>query len=144
MSTTIQYKNFIGGEWVEASQKAPNLNPSNTQDVIGEFPHASRADAERAMRKAAAEEAEAQASDETSDKAKSAAQDDEAPPDSGLRPVPKLSEPERGLPPRTGDDRFRQMPPRYRPESRDDDKDKKKKEKDKDDDKEKKKRGKNG
>jgi alpha-ketoglutaric semialdehyde dehydrogenase len=52
---TIHAKNFIGGEWVEASQKAPNLNPSNTQDVIGEFPRASRADAERAI--AAAREA---------------------------------------------------------------------------------------
>jgi penicillin-binding protein 1A len=105
---------------------------------------ARRAEAERAMRKAAAEEAESQAADETSDKAKSAAQDSDSPPEPGVRPVPRLSEPERGLPPRTGDDRPRMMPPRvvpfYRPEMRDDDK----KKKDKDDDKEKKKRGKNG
>ena len=106
---------------------------------------ARRAEAERAMRKAAAEEAEAQASDETSDKAKSAAQDSETPLEPGARPIPKLSEPERGLPPRTGgDDRPRVIPPRpvpfYRPELRDDDKDRKKK----DDDKDRKKRGKNG
>ena len=108
---------------------------------------ARRAEAERAMRKAAAEEAEAQADDETADKAKDAAQDSDSPTDQGTRPVPKLSEPERGMPPRTGgEDRPRVLPPRvvpfYRPEMRDDDKDRKKR--DRDDDKDKKKRGKNG
>jgi penicillin-binding protein 1A len=98
---------------------------------------ARRAEAERAMRKAAAEEAEAQAADETSDKAKSAAQDSETPPEPGARPVPKMSEPERGQPPRTGGE---DRPRTYRPEGKDDDKDRKKK----DDDKDKKKRGKNG
>jgi hypothetical protein len=54
------------------------------------------------MRKAAAEEAEAQAADETAGKAKDAAQEAENPQEPGLRPVPRMSEPERGLPPRTG------------------------------------------
>jgi acyl-CoA reductase-like NAD-dependent aldehyde dehydrogenase len=52
---TIHAKNFIGGEWVAAANAAPDINPSNTGDVIGEFPRASRADAERAI--AAAKEA---------------------------------------------------------------------------------------
>jgi acyl-CoA reductase-like NAD-dependent aldehyde dehydrogenase len=46
---TIHAKNFIGGEWVEAKDKAPDLNPSNTKDVVGEFPRASAADAEKAI-----------------------------------------------------------------------------------------------
>ena len=46
---TIHAKNFIGGEWVEASNAAPDLNPSNTNDVVGHFPRASRKDAERAI-----------------------------------------------------------------------------------------------
>ncbi|KAA2235886.1 aldehyde dehydrogenase family protein [Salinarimonas soli] len=46
---TIHAKNFIAGEWVEAAQAAPDLNPSNTGDVIGHFPRGSRADAERAI-----------------------------------------------------------------------------------------------
>ena len=47
---TIHAKNFIAGEWVAAANAAPDLNPSNTNDVVGEFPRASRADAERADR----------------------------------------------------------------------------------------------
>jgi aldehyde dehydrogenase (NAD+) len=42
-------KNFIGGEWIEAGQYSGNVNPSNTEDVIAEFPRGSRADAERAI-----------------------------------------------------------------------------------------------
>ncbi|HSP24491.1 MAG TPA: aldehyde dehydrogenase family protein [Saliniramus sp.] len=42
-------KNFIGGEWIEAGQYAANVNPSNTEDVIAEFPRGSKADAERAI-----------------------------------------------------------------------------------------------
>lgn len=96
---------------------------------------ARRAEAERAMRKAAAEEAEAQAADETADKAKDAVQDSENPQEPGARPVPKMAEPERGQPPRTGsEDRPRtdvnRTPPRPvippRPEVKENDKDKKK------------------
>jgi acyl-CoA reductase-like NAD-dependent aldehyde dehydrogenase len=46
---TIHAKNFIAGEWVPAANAAPDLNPSNTNDVVGEFPRGSRADAERAI-----------------------------------------------------------------------------------------------
>jgi acyl-CoA reductase-like NAD-dependent aldehyde dehydrogenase len=52
---TIHAKNFIAGEWVEATNAAPDLNPSNTNDVLGHFPRGSKADAERAV--AAAREA---------------------------------------------------------------------------------------
>lgn len=46
---TIHAKNFIAGEWVEARDMAPDLNPSNTDDVVGQFPRASAADAEKAI-----------------------------------------------------------------------------------------------
>src|SRR3954463_457175 len=46
---TFQAKNFIAGEWVSASDAAPDLNPSNTGDVVGEFPPATSAEAERAI-----------------------------------------------------------------------------------------------
>jgi alpha-ketoglutaric semialdehyde dehydrogenase len=46
---TIHAKNFIAGEWTDASDKAPDVNPSNTRDVVGEFPRASKAEAERAI-----------------------------------------------------------------------------------------------
>ncbi|HEY7384298.1 MAG TPA: aldehyde dehydrogenase family protein [Beijerinckiaceae bacterium] len=49
---TIHARNFIAGEWVEASDAAPDINPSNTDDVVGEFPRAGAADAERAIRAA--------------------------------------------------------------------------------------------
>ena len=49
---TIHARNFIAGEWVPASEAAPDINPSNTNDVVGEFPRASAADAERAIRAA--------------------------------------------------------------------------------------------
>lgn len=42
-------KNYIAGEWVQASEASPNINPSNTQDMVGEFARASVADAERAI-----------------------------------------------------------------------------------------------
>jgi acyl-CoA reductase-like NAD-dependent aldehyde dehydrogenase len=46
---TFQAKNFIAGEWVGAGDAAPDINPSNTADVVGEFPRGNRADAERAI-----------------------------------------------------------------------------------------------
>ncbi len=42
-------KNYIAGEWVGASESSPSINPSNTDDVVGVFPRASAADAERAI-----------------------------------------------------------------------------------------------
>jgi membrane carboxypeptidase/penicillin-binding protein len=67
---------------------------------------AKRGEAERAIRNAQAEEAAAKANDETSDKAKSAAQDDVplpdvAPKEPTRKPSPKLEEPDGGGPPRT-------------------------------------------
>jgi alpha-ketoglutaric semialdehyde dehydrogenase len=46
---TIHAKNFIAGEWVESKDHSQDLNPSNTKDVVGEYPRASAADAERAI-----------------------------------------------------------------------------------------------
>jgi len=46
---TIHAKNLIAGEWVAAANAAPDVNPSNTGDVVGEFPRGSRADADRAI-----------------------------------------------------------------------------------------------
>ena len=36
------HRNFIGGDWLDSSDAARNINPSDTTDVIGEY---SRADA---------------------------------------------------------------------------------------------------
>ncbi len=49
---TIHARNFIAGEWVAASDAAPDVNPSNTKDVVGEFPRGGAADAERAIQAA--------------------------------------------------------------------------------------------
>jgi acyl-CoA reductase-like NAD-dependent aldehyde dehydrogenase len=46
---TIHAKNFIAGEWVESKDHTKDLNPSNTKDVVGEYPRASAADAEKAI-----------------------------------------------------------------------------------------------
>jgi alpha-ketoglutaric semialdehyde dehydrogenase len=46
---TAHAKNFIAGEWVAASEAAPDINPSNTKDVVGEFPRAGAKDVERAI-----------------------------------------------------------------------------------------------
>lgn len=99
---------------------------------------ARRAEAERAIREAQAGEAE-RASDEMSDKAKSAAQDEEGPKEPKERTVPKMIEPEGGRPPRVErprDDADRdtfKIPPAMKRDDRGTDKDDKKK-----------KRGKNG
>ena len=34
---TVALKNFIGGEWVDGSGITRNINPSNTDDVVGEY-----------------------------------------------------------------------------------------------------------
>jgi alpha-ketoglutaric semialdehyde dehydrogenase len=45
------YRNFIGGEWVEAeaSRSVPNVNPANTREVLGQVPLSSRDDVRRAV-----------------------------------------------------------------------------------------------
>jgi aldehyde dehydrogenase (NAD+) len=47
--TEIEGRNFIAGEWVEASDAAPDINPSNTKDIVGRFPRTNRAGAEKAI-----------------------------------------------------------------------------------------------
>jgi alpha-ketoglutaric semialdehyde dehydrogenase len=49
MQMTIHARNFIAGEWLAASDIAPDVNPSNTKDIIGEFPRATKADADNAI-----------------------------------------------------------------------------------------------
>ena len=43
------HENFIGGSWTEASTAAPNVNPSNTRDIVGEYARGTRDDANRAI-----------------------------------------------------------------------------------------------
>ena len=43
------HKNLIGGEWVEGASTSKNLNPSNTEDVVGEYAYADRRLAEGAI-----------------------------------------------------------------------------------------------
>ena len=43
------YKNLIGGEWLEGSSSTKNINPSNTDDVIGEYTYADAAQAKQAI-----------------------------------------------------------------------------------------------
>jgi alpha-ketoglutaric semialdehyde dehydrogenase len=42
-------KNYIAGEWIAASEASPDINPSNTGDIVGEFARASAAEAENAI-----------------------------------------------------------------------------------------------
>src|SRR5215468_8323678 len=46
---TAILKNFIGGEWVDGAGITKNINPSNTNDVVGEYARADRAQTERAI-----------------------------------------------------------------------------------------------
>ncbi|MEJ2152044.1 MAG: aldehyde dehydrogenase family protein [Gemmatimonadota bacterium] len=57
MSTRRRYRNYIDGEWqkTETDNWAPNINPANTKDVIGELPLSSKGETEAAI--AAAERA---------------------------------------------------------------------------------------
>jgi acyl-CoA reductase-like NAD-dependent aldehyde dehydrogenase len=42
-------KNFIGGEWVDGTGVTKNINPSNTNDVVGEYAKADKAQTEKAI-----------------------------------------------------------------------------------------------
>ena len=46
---TAILKNFIGGEWVDGSARHQNINPSNTNDVVGEYAKADKAQTEKAI-----------------------------------------------------------------------------------------------
>lgn len=43
------HQNFIAGEWIKATTGAPNINPSNIKDVVGDYARAARVDAEMAI-----------------------------------------------------------------------------------------------
>lgn len=47
-TTTELHRNLIAGEWVEG-EAVPNVNPSNTEDVIGYYARAGTGEAERAI-----------------------------------------------------------------------------------------------
>jgi alpha-ketoglutaric semialdehyde dehydrogenase len=46
---TAVLKNFIGGEWIDGTGVTKNINPSNTNDVVGEYAKADRAQTEKAI-----------------------------------------------------------------------------------------------
>ena len=50
MSTV--HKNYIAGEWVDGASVSRNVNPSNTDDVVGEFAQADAAQADAAVKAA--------------------------------------------------------------------------------------------
>jgi acyl-CoA reductase-like NAD-dependent aldehyde dehydrogenase len=45
----IQGQNFIAGAWSKASNISKDVNPSNTNDVVGEFAQGSAEDAQAAI-----------------------------------------------------------------------------------------------
>ncbi|WP_407178858.1 aldehyde dehydrogenase family protein [Bradyrhizobium sp. STM 3562] len=42
-------KNFVGGDWVDGTGITKNINPSNTNDLVGEYARADRAQTEKAI-----------------------------------------------------------------------------------------------
>ena len=49
-----RFDNFIGGEWVQGAGTQPNVNPSDTRDIIGEYAHADAEQTRQAIAAAAA------------------------------------------------------------------------------------------
>ncbi len=43
------HANLIAGEWTPGEEASDNINPSNTDEVVGRYARASKADAERAI-----------------------------------------------------------------------------------------------
>src|SRR3954469_6723280 len=43
------HQNYINGEWAKAPSGAPNVNPSNTADVVGEYARADEAQVRTAI-----------------------------------------------------------------------------------------------
>ena len=46
---TAILKNFVAGEWVDGSGITRNINPSNTQDLVGEYARADKAQTGKAI-----------------------------------------------------------------------------------------------
>ena len=46
---TVLHKNFIGGEWIAGANVTRNINPSNTDDVVGEYAQADAVQASTAI-----------------------------------------------------------------------------------------------
>ncbi len=52
MKTSVKkYYNFIGGEWVKSSSGEwfDNVNPANTEDIVGRFPKSNKEDVDKAV-----------------------------------------------------------------------------------------------
>jgi aldehyde dehydrogenase (NAD+) len=44
-----QHRNYVGGEWVEGAEVSENINPSNTEEVVGRYARADKRQAEAAI-----------------------------------------------------------------------------------------------
>ena len=53
--TTQQHDNLINGQWVAGDSYSPNLNPSNTADVLGQYTQANAEQMDAAVQAARAE-----------------------------------------------------------------------------------------
>jgi aldehyde dehydrogenase (NAD+) len=51
---TVIHQNFVAGRWSQAEVGAPNINPSDIKDVVGEYARATAADADGAIKAAKA------------------------------------------------------------------------------------------
>ena len=45
----MKTRNYINGRWVDGVENIPDVNPSDTRDVVGEFSQASTAQVEEAV-----------------------------------------------------------------------------------------------
>ncbi|MCB2027941.1 MAG: aldehyde dehydrogenase family protein, partial [Rhodoferax sp.] len=52
--TTPQHDNYINGQWVAGDKYSPNVNPSNTADVLGLYTQASAEQLDQAVQAARA------------------------------------------------------------------------------------------
>src|SRR5260221_10985479 len=48
LSINDLHKNYIGGEWV-GGEAAPDINPSNTDEIVGHYARATTADVKNAI-----------------------------------------------------------------------------------------------
>jgi aldehyde dehydrogenase (NAD+) len=45
----LMFNNLIDGEWLSDGARAPNVNPSDTKDIVGQAVRGTRAQAEAAI-----------------------------------------------------------------------------------------------